>query len=78
MVLQLVAEQIQFISLQDGEQNWDSIKLKSQQLFIQTIERQTIKFNYRKVFVPYGMAKNFGGGQLWKIWQNKHHSPMIH
>ena len=34
--------------------NWASVKLKFQQLFIQMIERQTVKFNYRKVFVPYG------------------------
>ena len=35
------------------ERNWASVKLKSQQLFIQTIRRRTVKFNYRKVFVPY-------------------------
>ena len=47
--------QIQYIalSLRDQEQNWASIKLKSRQLFIHTIKRRTIKFNYCKVFVPY-------------------------
>ena len=47
-VLRLVVE------LQDQERNWASVKLKSQQLFIQTIERRTVKFNYCKVFMPYG------------------------
>ena len=34
---------------------WASVKLKFQQLFIQTIERQTVKFNYHKVFVLFGI-----------------------
>ena len=46
--------QIQCISLQDRERNWASVKLKFQQLFVQMIQRQTVKFNYRKVFVLYG------------------------
>ena len=33
--------------------------LKSQQLFIQMIERRTVKFNYCKVFVPYGMSNSY-------------------
>ena len=32
-----------------------SIKLKYQQLFIQKIKRRTIKINYRKAFMPYGI-----------------------
>ena len=43
----------------DRERNWDSVKLKSQQLFIQTIERRTVKFNYHKVFVSYGSIKAY-------------------
>ena len=39
----------------DRERNWASVKLKSQQHFVQTIQRRTVKFNYRKVFVLYGM-----------------------
>ena len=35
--------------------NWASVKLKSQQLFVQIIQRRTVKFNYRKVFVLYGI-----------------------
>ena len=63
--------QIQYISLQDREQNWGSVKLKSQQLFIQTIERRTVKFNYRKVFIPYGIILRYNRQKKlmnrWKI-----------
>ena len=44
------------MSLQDRERNWASIKLKSQQLSVQMIQRRTVKFNYRKVFVLYGIV----------------------
>ena len=32
-------------------------KIKIPTTFIQTIKRRTVKFNYRKVFMPYGIKQ---------------------
>ena len=68
---------LEYISLRDWEWNWASVKLKSRQLLIQTIERRTVKFKYRKVFVPYSIAIKITHNKSWLCDYDRKMAPQL-